>query len=162
MRSRHRHRQQCGFTLIELITVIVILGLIASVGSRFVVTSLKSYRDIQSRQQLSQQTWNSMEQISRRIRNATISEVKVSDDKKCLFIQDDMYCAVRQRLIHSKADKQAGAESIMAEVETTSASFTDVVDAAQRLSAIHIRLRFKRYQYGLDIDRKVFIRNDPS
>ena len=41
-----------GFTLIELIAVIVILAILASIGSHFVITTIESYHDVEQRSKL--------------------------------------------------------------------------------------------------------------
>ena len=73
-----------GFTLIELITVVVILGIVSAVGSRFLITSLNSYRDIQERTKLIAKGRVAIEQMTRQLRLAVPNAVRVSSSGNCI------------------------------------------------------------------------------
>lgn len=68
---------QQGFTLVELVMVIVLLGII-SVGSvGFISSSVQGYADMSRRDRLSSVVRTSVEQISRELRNALPNSVRV-------------------------------------------------------------------------------------
>ena len=71
-------RSQSGFTLIELITVIVILSIIATFGSGFVVSTLDAYSQTQDRSKLINRGRQAIEQITRRIRGATPNSIRIT------------------------------------------------------------------------------------
>lgn len=73
-----------GFTLIELMTVIVILAIIAALGSSFVVTALESYKGTQERAKLVQKGRLAMEQMTRQLRMALPNSVRVSGSGNCV------------------------------------------------------------------------------
>ncbi len=81
---RDRSRGAAGFTLVELIAVIVILSLIAVVGTQFVVTSLQAYRQTESRGQLVQSGRVAVEQMSRQLRMAVPNSVRISSTGNCI------------------------------------------------------------------------------
>lgn len=69
-----------GFTLIELIAVIVLVGLLAAGTSMFIRSSVKFYGDTAMRSDLSQQGRYAIERISRELRNALPNSVRVSSN----------------------------------------------------------------------------------
>lgn len=73
-----------GFTLLEMIFVVVILGIIASIGSSFVVSAVDSYRVAQVRNQLVQRGRLTIEQMSRELRMAAPNSVRVSASGLCV------------------------------------------------------------------------------
>ncbi len=79
-----RQRHAGGFTLVELIAVIVILALISVVGTQFIVTSLQSYRQTESRGQLVQRGRVTLEQMSRQLRMAVPNSVRISSSGHCV------------------------------------------------------------------------------
>lgn len=80
----YRGQGQVGFTLIEVLMVIVILGLVASIGSSYVVSALNSYRDAQVRDQLVQRGRLVMEQMARELRMAAPNSVRISSSGNCV------------------------------------------------------------------------------
>jgi MSHA biogenesis protein MshO len=73
-----------GFTLVEVIFVVVILGIIASIGSGFVITALDSYHTAQQRNQLIQRGRVTLEQMARELRMALPNGVRVSSGGQCI------------------------------------------------------------------------------
>ena len=70
-------RQQ-GFTLIELIVTMVILGILAAGTTAFIVRSVEGYRDTGRRDQLASSARLAAERISRELRGAIPNSVRVS------------------------------------------------------------------------------------
>lgn len=79
-----RKFRSAGFTLIELITVIVILGIVAGIGSSFIVNTVDSYDAVQKRSKLVNHGRLVVEQITRQIRVAVPNSVRVSGTGNCV------------------------------------------------------------------------------
>ncbi|VUD56776.1 hypothetical protein TDB9533_02393 [Thalassocella blandensis] len=77
-----RHRS--GFTLVELISVIVILGILTAIGSHFVVSTIQSYRDVEQRSKLISRGRLVVEQMTRQLRNAVPNSIRVSSSGNCI------------------------------------------------------------------------------
>jgi len=77
-------KQQAGFTLVEMIFVVVILGIITSIGSGFLVSAMDSYRTAQVRNQIVQRGRLTLEQMSRELRMAVPSSVRTSASGLCV------------------------------------------------------------------------------
>ncbi len=75
---------QPGFTLIELIAVLVILGLLSAIGSSFLVSTINSYNDVQARSKLINRGRLVIEQMTRQIRIALPNSVRVSATGNCV------------------------------------------------------------------------------
>ncbi len=73
-----------GFTLVELITVIVVLSIVAAIGSGFVVTAVDSYRDTQQRAKLVHKGRLAIEQMTRQLRMALPHSVRHSASGNCI------------------------------------------------------------------------------
>lgn len=79
-----RHYSQRGFTLVEIVMVIVILGIVASIGSSYLVSAVRTYRDVQVRDQLVQRGRLVLEQIARELRMAAPNSVRISSTGNCV------------------------------------------------------------------------------
>jgi len=77
-------QREQGFTLVEMIMVVVILAIVASIGSNFVISALESYRIAQTRNQLVQRGRLSLEQMARELRMAVPNSVRVSPGGQCV------------------------------------------------------------------------------
>lgn len=73
-----------GFTLVELITVIVVLSIVAAIGSSFIVTAVNSYRDTQQRAKLVQKGRLAIEQMTRQLRMALPNSLRLSPSGNCI------------------------------------------------------------------------------
>lgn len=73
-----------GFTLVELIAVLVILGIVSSIGSTFIVSTVQSYDQVQQRSKLINRGRVAIEQMTRQIRIALPNSVRVSASGNCL------------------------------------------------------------------------------
>ena len=77
-----------GFTLIELVVVLVVFGIIAAMGSSFVVTSITAYNQAAERNKLVVRSRAVVERISRQLRIALPYSVRVSASGNCIeFMQ---------------------------------------------------------------------------
>lgn len=73
-----------GFTLIELIIVIVLLAIIGTFSFRFIGLGADVYRDTSARDQLVSQSRFALERLSRELRNALPLSVRVYDNNRCI------------------------------------------------------------------------------
>ncbi|UTF61391.1 type II secretion system protein J [Gilvimarinus sp. DA14] len=77
-------RSMRGFTLIELITVIVILGIVSVIGSQFIVSAVESYDQSQNRARLAATGRQAIERISRQLRGAMPYSLRITNGGDCL------------------------------------------------------------------------------
>lgn len=75
---------QSGFTLIELIAVIVILSILAAIGTGFVVKATESYQRAQTRALLVNTARQALERMSRQLRIALPYSVRITNGGACL------------------------------------------------------------------------------
>lgn len=73
-----------GFTLIELIAVMVVLVVIGTIGTQFMVSAMENYQTSVSRGKLIADGRLAMERISRELRLALPNSVRVTDGGACL------------------------------------------------------------------------------
>lgn len=73
-----------GFTLVELVIVIVILGVIASFGTGFVIKTMRSFTSVSSKNALLSESRLSSEYMVRRLRSALPYSVRILNDGACL------------------------------------------------------------------------------
>ncbi|MEC9260142.1 MAG: prepilin-type N-terminal cleavage/methylation domain-containing protein, partial [Pseudomonadota bacterium] len=70
-------RHNRGFTLIELVTVIVILGVASAGIASFVRGSMQTYIDVSTREQLLSESRFAIERLKRELRNAVPNSVRI-------------------------------------------------------------------------------------
>lgn len=73
-----------GFSLIELVVVIVILSLLAVIGSEFVVSSTQSYQQTRTRALLANTGRQALERMSRQLRGALPYSVRLTNNGMCV------------------------------------------------------------------------------
>lgn len=73
------HPEQTGFSLLELILVIVLLGILASGAGLLITTPIKAYNDQQRRTQLVDQAEMALRQIARDIRGALPNSIRIQN-----------------------------------------------------------------------------------
>lgn len=73
-----------GFTLIELITVIVILGIVSVGVFSFVGIGTRIYVDVTERDQILSEARFVMERLSRELRLAVPNSIRISDNYRCI------------------------------------------------------------------------------
>ena len=78
--------RQGGFTLIEMIMVMVLLGILSTVLIVFIVTPFQAARDIQRRADLVDAADLALNRISRELRGALPNSVRVHGDRHIEFI----------------------------------------------------------------------------
>jgi len=71
-------RRQPGFTLVELVMVIVLLAIVATISVQFVSLSTRGALDVGARQQRALQAVVVSEQVSRELRNAFPNSIRIS------------------------------------------------------------------------------------
>lgn len=73
-----------GFTLVELISVIVILSIISVIGTSFVVRTTQSYQQTQTRALIVNTARQSMERMTRQLRIALPFSLRLTNGNSCL------------------------------------------------------------------------------
>jgi MSHA biogenesis protein MshO len=73
-----------GFTLIELIVVVVILSILATIGTGFVVKTTESYQRTQTRAILVNSSRQALERMTRQLRVALPYSVRVTNAGSCI------------------------------------------------------------------------------
>ncbi len=73
-----------GFSLVELIAVLVVLGILSSIGISFVVKTTQSYQETQTISKLTTKARQSVERISRQLRAALPYSVRLTNAGQCI------------------------------------------------------------------------------
>jgi MSHA biogenesis protein MshO len=109
--SAHAIRHS-GFTLVELIFVLVILGLVASMGSGFVVSALDTYKASSTRHQLLQRGRLVIEQMSRELRMALPNSLRTSASGNCIEFMPVVAASQARSVVPDIANNRPVASSI--------------------------------------------------
>lgn len=72
-----RLRRSDGFTLIELITVVVLVSILAALGGMLITTPIRSFVDVSRRAELVDIADNALQRMSRELRNALPNSVRI-------------------------------------------------------------------------------------
>ena len=78
--QRNRLSYHSGFTLIEMVSVIVLLGILSAGATLFIGDSVRVYNDTARRSELTQQGRFVVERINRELRNALPGSVRASNN----------------------------------------------------------------------------------
>lgn len=73
-------RVESGFTLTELVVVIVIVGILAALGGQFIVAPVTGYVDFARRTRLVDQAEMALRRMQRDIRHALPNSIRIDDD----------------------------------------------------------------------------------
>jgi len=76
--------RQTGFTLIEMIVTIVIIGILGVGITNFIGRSTQGMADVAERQQLATIAWIVSEKVSRELRHALPNSIRMNADSSCL------------------------------------------------------------------------------
>lgn len=82
--KRYPSGRQAGFSLIELITVMVVLALVAAIGTGFIVSATDSYQRTQSRAALVNAGRAALERMTRQLRGAMPYSVRITNSGSCV------------------------------------------------------------------------------
>lgn len=79
-----RGAKQQGFTLVELITVVVILAVVAVIGTGFIISSTENYQTTQTRALLVNTGRAALERMTRQLRVALPQGVRITNGGNCV------------------------------------------------------------------------------
>lgn len=101
-----------GFTLIELISVLVILSLISVAGSRFFITAVNAYQQTQTRTNMIGKGRAAIEQMSRQLRGAVPNSLRVSASGRCVEFLPTVAGAMYLKEVADESNMAAGTNII--------------------------------------------------
>ena len=93
-----------GFTLIELIAVMVILGVLASFSTTFVVSVMRSAVDVSQKNRLLSNTQLATNYMARRLRNALPFSLRLLNDGACIQFMPIVASGLYMDLLPSEAN----------------------------------------------------------
>ena len=107
-----------GFTLIELILVLVILSIVASIGTQFLSTASNSYHQAQFRVKLITKGRVSIEQMTRQLRMAVPNSVRLSTSNNCIEFLPIVAGAIYEGVLPDSGNGAASISSITTSIFT--------------------------------------------
>lgn len=84
MRVPFHRSTQSGFTLIEMIVTIVLIGILGVGMSRFIGQSVQGVKDTAERQQMSAVGWITSEKLTRELRTALPNSIRLNPGNTCI------------------------------------------------------------------------------
>ncbi len=81
MTGKHRFALRAGFTLVEMITVIILLGVLAGVTSQFILPAIEGYRASERRARLTDIADTAARRIARDLQSALPNNVRVENNQ---------------------------------------------------------------------------------
>ena len=81
---KYCYKQHSGFTLIEMVVTIVIIGILGVGISSFIGSTTKGMVDTAERSQVATVAWLVSERLSRSLRHALPNSIRTSTDKTCI------------------------------------------------------------------------------
>ncbi len=77
LQQKKERKAETGFTLVELTIVIVIIGILAALGGRFIAMPVESYVDLARRTRLVDQAAMALQRMQRDIRHALPNSIRI-------------------------------------------------------------------------------------
>jgi MSHA biogenesis protein MshO len=78
------HRTSCGFTLVELVVVLVVVGIMAALGGMFIVQPIQGFLDLSRRAGLVDGAETALRRMQRDVRQALPNSVRIGCGGSCL------------------------------------------------------------------------------